>query len=136
MKKIELPTVLVIAVFSALIALLVMSMLQPRMTTNAQQFTATPAVPSYYLSAFTTSTTIKSGSGSVHTVSVNSKASVAHTLTLYDNTAANGTILATIDVTNTPGTSYTYDMEFANGLTIAMPTGGGGTPADVTITYR
>ncbi len=73
-----------------------------------QRFTPT------YISTATT-TTIKSGAGFIHTLTVNG--GTAGTIIVYDNTAASGTIIASFDSTNALAT-YTFDVTFSVGLTI------------------
>lgn len=73
-----------------------------------QRFTPT------YISTATT-TTIKTGSGFLHTIVVNG--GTAGTIIVYDNTAASGTIIASFDSTNAL-TTYTFDCTFSVGLTI------------------
>lgn len=75
-------------------------------------------------------TVVKSGPGLLHTLTINVAAAVS--VTIYDNTAASGTIIQTLSVPNNslPFT-LTYDVQFSNGLTIV--TTGGGT--NVTASY-
>lgn len=76
--------------------------------------------------------TIKSGAGVLHAVIVNTKGTVASTLTLYDNTAGSGTIIAIIDSLNLSGT-FEFDIAFATGLTIVST---GTVAPDFTVSYR
>ena len=76
-------------------------------------------------------TTIKSGAGALHTVVINTKG-ITNTLTLYDNTAGSGTVIAVIDTTLST-TAFVYDLAFSVGLTTVVA---GGTAADLTLTYR
>lgn len=69
---------------------------------------------STYISTATT-TTVKSGSGVLHTVIVNG--GTAGTVTIYDNTAGSGTIIAAFDSTNALNT-YMFNVAFTTGLTI------------------
>jgi hypothetical protein len=78
-----------------------------------------------------TTTTVKSGAGIFHTLSINTKG-VGGTATLFDNTAGSGTSIAVIDTTLGIQT-FTFDLAFATGLTIVTT---GATPADITVTYR
>ena len=75
-------------------------------------------------------TTVKSGLGLLHTVNV-TVAGASSTITVYDNTAGSGTVIATIDgsVTN----SFLFDAAFNTGLTFVIA---GATPPDVSLTYR
>lgn len=84
--------------------------------------------------AGTATTTIKSGRGSLFGITVN-KAVASGVITVYDNTMASGTKIATI--TN-PGTltqsqfdlEY-HNIEFANGLTIVTSAAD-----DITVVYN
>lgn len=77
-------------------------------------------------------TTTKSGAGSVHTICVNSLGTVASTVTVYDNTAGSGTVIAVINSLTLLG-CQTYDAAFATGLTLVTT---GTVAPDVTVTYR
>lgn len=97
-------------------------------TTNAITLTG------YSHTAITTATTtlVKSGAGVLHAVIVNTKGTVASTVTVYDALTATGTPVAIIDSLNLSGT-FEYDIIFATGLTIVTT----GTAApDVTVSYR
>jgi hypothetical protein len=76
-------------------------------------------------------TTIKSGAGGLHTVTVNVKGGTGSTVTVYDNTTASGTIIAVIDPTQNLVTMV-YDITFLTGLTVVL---GGGTAPDITISW-
>jgi len=76
-----------------------------------------------------TTTVVKSGAGTLHTVVINTRGTVS-TATIYDNTAGSGTKIATIDTTLST-TSFTYDASFSTGLTVVTVGA-----ADITITYR
>lgn len=73
-------------------------------------------------------TTIKSGSGILEKIVINTGAS-STTVTVYDNTAGSGTKIATA-ATTTQGT-LSYGCRFGTGLTVV--TSGA---ADITIVYR
>ena len=77
-----------------------------------------------------TTTNVKSGAGVMHMVTVGT-AGTTSTTTIYDNTAASGTIIA---VVNSSGTGYwQYDVTFTVGLTVVTT----GSPApDVTVSYH
>jgi hypothetical protein len=77
-------------------------------------------------------TAVKSGAGYLHSIVIN-KAGSADTLTIYDNTAASGTVIATITVTASVNQVFLYDVAFSTGLTIVS---GGTTAGDYTVTYR
>jgi len=76
-----------------------------------------------------TTTVIKSGPGILNVVVIN-KPGTSGTLTVYDNTAASGTKIASITVTS--GYQYIYEVNFTTGLTVVS----GGTAGDYTVTWR
>jgi len=94
-----------------------------------------PVVPAGYtyahISAATT-TTVKSGAGVVHTITINNLGTVASVTTVYDNTAGSGTVIGIIN-TLAQQTSYIYDVAFATGLTIVTT---GTVAPDITVSYR
>lgn len=69
--------------------------------------------PSYISTA--TTTTIKSGAGFLHTITITE--AVASTIIVYDNTAGSGTILASFVASAAVGT-YHFNVSFGTGLTI------------------
>lgn len=75
-------------------------------------------------------TTVKSGSGKLHTLVINAAAS-SSTVTLYDNTAASGTKIATVSAPIV-GSSLLYDIEFSTGLTVVVTNAN----TDVTVSYQ
>lgn len=77
-------------------------------------------------------TTLKSGKGTLKSVTINTKGASSNVVTLYDNTAASGTKIATIDTTQNVGT-LGYDIQFSTGLTAVMGTG---TAADITVSFK
>jgi hypothetical protein len=77
--------------------------------------------------ATATTTTVKSGSGHLHSIVINTTA--AGTITVYDNTAASGTIIAILKTSVVEGT-YLYDCDFTTGLTIVT-----GAASNITVTY-
>ena len=64
-------------------------------------------------------TTIKSGSGVLHTICVNT-AAATETITIYDNTAGSGTKIGTATVYGSDNHCLKYDIHFAIGLTIVI----------------
>lgn len=76
-----------------------------------------------------TTTTVKSGAGTLHRIVVNNPGTTA-TLTLYDSLTASGTKIGTIAVGSAPGT-IAYEAFFSTGLTIVST----GAP-DITAVYR
>ncbi len=79
----------------------------------------------------TTGTTVcKYGAGTLHSIIVNTPAN--QTVTLYDNTAGSGTVMAVITLgNNTVPIELHYDMDFYTGLTIVLS----GT-VDITAIYE
>lgn len=76
-----------------------------------------------------TTTTVKSGTGVLHAITINTTAVAA--ITVYDNTAGSGTKIATIAVSPPIGSTFRFDVAFATGLTIV--TAGA---SDITVSYR
>jgi hypothetical protein len=76
-------------------------------------------------------TTVVSGTGILHTITINTKGASANTATVYDSTTASGTVLAVIDTTANVGTLI-YNAPYANGITIVTATG---TAGDLTVTF-
>ncbi len=85
-----------------------------------------------HIGAGTATTTIKTGVGILHAITFNTKGASSNTLTVYDNTAASGTVIAIIDTTDKVTTLF-YDCPFLIGLTVISATGTG---ADVTIMWE
>jgi hypothetical protein len=81
-----------------------------------------------------TTTTVKSGAGFLHALTINTYVASA-TITIYDNTAASGTKIATITlpstITGDAPITLTYDLVFSTGLTIVTS---GAT--DITVSSR
>lgn len=67
-----------------------------------------------YISTATT-TVVKSGSGILGSIVVGETAAGA--ITVYDNTAASGTVIAVLKASVAEGT-YTFDASFSTGLTV------------------
>lgn len=78
-----------------------------------------------------TTTVLATGNGVLHTITLN-KPLATSVITVYNNTAASGTVLATITVPASPQPStLTYDMVFGIGLTITTATAA----SDITVTW-
>lgn len=77
-------------------------------------------------------TTIKSGAGTLHIITVNSLGTVASTTTIYDNTAGSGTVIGVINTLTLSG-PFTFDIAFATGLTLVTT---GTVAPDITVSYR
>lgn len=90
------------------------------------------AAYSYNNITASTTTTVKSGAGVLHTVNVNALGSVASTVAIFDNTAGSGTSIATVNSLAFLGT-LTFDVAFTTGLTIVTT---GVLPPNVTVSYR
>lgn len=101
---------------------------QPGNTANTTPWLVQPRFATMTNLAANGTTTVKSGAGILHSISINTKG-VTNTATVYDNTAGSGTKIATIDTTLSQDT-LVYDGAFATGLTVVL---GGGTPADLTV---
>jgi hypothetical protein len=76
-------------------------------------------------------TVVKSGAGWLHTLTINIKGASGNTVTVYDNTAGSGTVIAVIDPTQNLVT-LTFDAAFTVGLTVVIATG---TAADITLSW-
>lgn len=79
-----------------------------------------------------TTTTVKSGTGTLHSVTVNTLGTVASTTTIYDNTAGSGTVIGVINTLALGGT-FTFDVQFTTGLTLVTT---GTVAPDVTVSYK
>jgi hypothetical protein len=75
-------------------------------------------------------TTVKTGAGILHAVTVNG-AGTGWTVTVYDNTAGSGAVLAVI--TPAAGSTLVYDVRFATGCTLVTA---GTTAGDITVSYQ
>jgi hypothetical protein len=86
----------------------------------------------YAFSHITADAQVKAAYGRLHTVTINSCAT-AGTLTLYDNTAESGTVIAAIAIPITPTPfTLTFDVRFSTGLYAGFDAT---LAADVTISY-
>jgi hypothetical protein len=75
---------------------------------------------------------VSSAPGMLHSITINSKSAAAGLITVYDNTAASGAVIAVIDAASQVGT-FTFDVALTIGLTIVTS----GVPgADLTVSYR
>lgn len=73
-----------------------------------------PKYSSAYISTATT-TTVKSGAGVLHSITIGETAAGA--ITIYDNTAGSGTVLCVLKASIAEQT-FIFDNDFATGLTI------------------
>ncbi len=79
-----------------------------------------------------TTTVVKSGAGFLHSITFN-KPVATGVVTIYDNTAASGTLIGTITVPASPmPVTLFYDAAFTTGLTIVTATAA----QDITVSYR
>ena len=78
-----------------------------------------------------TTTVVKTGSGILHTITLNGPVATA-VVTVYDNTAASGTAIAIITVPASPQpVTLTFDAAFSTGLTVVTATAA----QNVTVTF-
>lgn len=77
-------------------------------------------------------TTVKSGAGTLHTITVNGLGTVASICTIYDNTAGSGTVIGILN-TLAGQQTYDYDVAFTTGLTLVTT---GTVAPDITVSYR
>lgn len=92
-----------------------------------------------YVSSFTpthittsTTTVVKASAGVLHSVIVNTKGTVASTITIYNNTSAAGTIVAIIDSLTLSGT-FQFDISMSLGITVVTT---GTVAPDITVAWR
>lgn len=109
---------------------------QPGNTANTTPWLVTSAAASGGWSfsniiANTAGTAVKSGAGTLHSVSVNTAGASANVLTLYDGTNTSGTKIGTFDTTSLR--NIPFDLAFGTGLFVVLATG---TAADLTLTYK
>lgn len=78
-----------------------------------------------------TTTVVKTGTGILHTITFN-KPVATGVVTVYDNTAASGTVIGTITVPASPmPVTLTFDAAFSTGLTVVTATAA----QDITVTF-
>ncbi len=97
--------------------------------------TNTGTIPGYsflnIVLAAPTTTVVQTGSGILHTITFN-KPVATGVVTIYDNTSAAGTIIATITVPASPmPVTLTYDAAYSTGLTIVTATAA----QDITVSF-
>lgn len=79
-------------------------------------------------------TTVKSGAGTLHAIVFNTAAAATNTTTIYDNTAASGTVIGRPAATAVVApVCVPYDLAFGTGLTIITGTANG---SDMTVIYK
>jgi len=77
-------------------------------------------------------TTLKTGPGKLYRIVINNAGVSGNTLTIYDNTAASGTLVGVVDTVELNGRVLEYNLNLQTGLTVVMATG---TAADITVVY-
>ena len=87
---------------------------------------------SYNHIATAVTTVVKNAAGFLHGISVNTKGTVASTITIYDNIAGSGSVIGVIDSLNLAGL-FILDVSFLTGLTIVTT---GTVAPDITVSYR
>lgn len=92
---------------------------------------AQPGGFSYTHISTNTTTQAKAGAGVLHALTINTLGSV-DTITLYDNTACSGTVIAIANAAASQ-TTLNFDAAFGVGLCIATS---GTTAPDITVTWR
>lgn len=74
-------------------------------------------------------TTVKSGTGVLHSITVNTTA--AGTITIYDSLTGAGTKIGTIAASPAIGSTFLYDCAFTTGLTIVTAAA-----SDISVNFR
>lgn len=87
--------------------------------------------PSYYNISSAATTILRRGPGTLHSIIVNDTGAAGGSITIYDNTAASGTTIATINSNKTTVATLHYNLDFYVGLTILTA----GTPGDITVVW-
>lgn len=87
-----------------------------------------------HIAAGQATTTVKSGAGFLHAIVFGGAATATNTTTIYDNTAASGTVISIPAATAVASPiTVVYDVAFTTGLTIITATANG---CDMTVAYR
>lgn len=86
---------------------------------------------SHITAAAPTTTVVKTGQGVLHSITLNKPTATA-VITVYDNTAASGTVIGIITIPANPQpATLVYDVTFNTGLTIKTETAA----SDITVSY-
>lgn len=101
------------------------------LATSILRFGAVTPRPHYAHITSNTTTVCKRGGGTIHRITINAKGGNNNTATIYDNTAASGTVIGVLDTT-TSLQAIEYDLDFQTGLTIVTATG---SAPDITVVY-
>lgn len=82
-----------------------------------------------------TTTTVKSGAGTLHSIIITNAGATSNTIKIYDNTAASGTVILDFSTSGGPPVvgSYILDASFSTGLTVVTA---GTTSPNLTVFYR
>lgn len=91
-----------------------------------------PPDPGYAHISTNISTQVKSGTGYLYSISINTAGISANTATVYDNTSCTAPIIAIIDTTAI-GNIDMKGLKFSTGLCITTATG---TASDLTVVYK
>lgn len=87
--------------------------------------------PTYFNINGNATNILKRGAGTLHRVILNGP-NTSGTVTIYDNTAGSGSIIATIDMAKSSSiVDLDYNVDFSTGLTVVTA----GTPGDITIIW-
>lgn len=87
--------------------------------------------PMYKNIAGNATTICKRGSGTLHRLILNAP-NTTGTITMYDNTTASGTLIATLDMAKSSSiVDLDYNVDFNNGLTVVTAS----TPGDITVIW-
>ena len=79
----------------------------------------------------TSTTTVKSSGGYLHSITLNAP-TATEVITIFDNTAGSGTKIGTITIPASPmPVTLTYDVAFWTGLTIVTATAS----SDITVSF-
>lgn len=89
------------------------------------------AIPRYFHISTSGTFVIKNSSGKLDSIVINNKGAGASTITVYNNTAGSGDVIAVIDTNDVQGPQG-YGTNFDTGLTVVV----GGVNVDLTITYE
>jgi len=94
----------------------------------------TKSVEDYSYVNITTATTtvVKASAGTVKAILINSKGTIASVVTIYDNIAASGSKIGTLDSLTLSGV-FDLGVRFGTGLTIVTT---GTVAPDITVIYK
>lgn len=99
--------------------------------TDATTQRTTAGGSAYVHVATATTTQVKSGTGVLRRVTVNTKGTVASAISIYDATSGTSNPIAIIDSLNLSGT-FSFDLAFATGLRVITT---GTVAPDITVVY-